>query len=958
MSYCHLSTYKIIYTALLLLVAVSSSAEVLKGRVVDSETKEPLSGVQVLLRAEGPNYSTYDGALVATDSLGRFCRPSLPMKNILNFIIIGYKDAQVARICNVENKDTVDFGDIEMKMSSILLKGAVVKGHRKLFYMRGDTVVYDPRAFNLRKGERVERLLKKLPGVSRDASGALTWNGKPVQMLINGKENKTVEEFLPNLAVEAIDKIKVYDARSAKDKVENREGRRVLDVRIKPEWMEKWYGNVGIMGQTEHYYNLNANGYRLSDKLPFNSYFNLGDGNHNYWPSQNGSEVLHKVDDVALRTLNVGLSATKSKSKTKGQNYSNSNLSIAPKLSHSDNRTASQEKTENYMSDNSTTYSFSNMDSYIHSFEFTPLKVNWNKFGSKQQTMMSMDMAYENRDYRTNSDYATFNRSPFDLTDNPLDLLDTEGALGDSLRARAVSSSRSRHLETVETFKYAIWLNHSYKLSNRNTVKLDVVNNLMHDNGHIYELYNTSLFHNGQATEGLDKQYSSHPFNAFNLALKFADRQSLLKGDPNNSKSALFIEPSYRISYSHNYDNMRSYRWRFNEIDHANMMNQLQYLPSDQAEMAMAYDSTNAYRSVNDVLGHTGGLTLEYKLGKFRFTPQARLKIENERLSYNRARIDTIAHRTNVLPEFETRIEYSKSWNDRIVFTVNYEKTACKLEDQMTYTDDSNPLYIYYGNPLLRGSRKANYNLNYQKTITKAQLMLNANISLTQNYNATGFATIYDPTTGVTRSQRENIKGGHCWIGMATAEWMATSKIKFTDKFRMILDKNYRLLSINASDMVRTLNAQHSRNIHNEFSTTYNGKNLELTALVELDNTKWKNSNGMAKDYNYWNYTFGLDGTYNLGEHWSFNIKTTYEGKDGYMTSFMNKDRFMMDASINWHILKNQGTLSFIAADIFNQYSTRESEATASYRTESSRFSIHNYYCLKFVYNFDGRKKK
>ena len=192
---------------MLICICCISKSEVLKGRLVDSETKEPLSGVQVLLHAEGPNYSTYDGAFVATDSLGRFCRPSLPMKNILKFIIIGYKDAQVARICNVENKDTVDFGDIEMKMSSILLKGAVVKGHRKMFYMRGDTVVYDPRAFNLRKGERVERLLKKLPGVSRDASGALTWNGKPVQMLINGRENATVEEFLPNLAAEAIDKI-------------------------------------------------------------------------------------------------------------------------------------------------------------------------------------------------------------------------------------------------------------------------------------------------------------------------------------------------------------------------------------------------------------------------------------------------------------------------------------------------------------------------------------------------------------------------------------------------------------------------------------------------------------------------------------------------------------------------------------------------------------------------------
>ena len=65
-----------------------------------------------------------------------------------------------------------------------------------------------------------------------------------------------------------------------------------------------------------------------------------------------------------------------------------------------------------------------------------------------------------------------------------------------------------------------------------------------------------------------------------------------------------------------------------------------------------------------------------------------------------------------------------------------------------------------------------------------------------------------------------------------------------------------------------------------------------------------------------------------------------------------------MDASVDLHILRGRGTISLIAADIFNQNTSHRYTATANSRTESYTFSIHHYYCLKFVYNFDGRKDK
>ena len=52
-----------------------------------------------------------------------------------------------------------------------------VEGHARRFYMRGDTVVFNPEAFNMEDGERVSALLRKLPGVTIDKDGNVKAEG-------------------------------------------------------------------------------------------------------------------------------------------------------------------------------------------------------------------------------------------------------------------------------------------------------------------------------------------------------------------------------------------------------------------------------------------------------------------------------------------------------------------------------------------------------------------------------------------------------------------------------------------------------------------------------------------------------------------------------------------------------------------------------------------------------------
>lgn len=72
--------------------------------------------------------------------------------------------------------DTIHIDDILLQPSEVLLKEVLVKGAQRRFYMRGDTVVFNPGAFQMEDGDRLVDLIQKLPGVTIE-EGRLLWNG-------------------------------------------------------------------------------------------------------------------------------------------------------------------------------------------------------------------------------------------------------------------------------------------------------------------------------------------------------------------------------------------------------------------------------------------------------------------------------------------------------------------------------------------------------------------------------------------------------------------------------------------------------------------------------------------------------------------------------------------------------------------------------------------------------------
>lgn len=122
-----------------------------------------------------------------------------------------------------EGQDVVNLRSMPMEarrentLSEVEVVGTAIK-----MVMKGDTIVYDSRAFMLPEGSTLEGLVSQLPGAQLDADGSITVNGKKVSsLLLNGNDffQGDPDVALKNLPAYTVDKIKVYDKAEKDDNV-------------------------------------------------------------------------------------------------------------------------------------------------------------------------------------------------------------------------------------------------------------------------------------------------------------------------------------------------------------------------------------------------------------------------------------------------------------------------------------------------------------------------------------------------------------------------------------------------------------------------------------------------------------------------------------------------------------------------------------------------------------------
>lgn len=243
--------YKYIFTLLFLfMVSFPAFAQgektygSVKVKVLDTLSKEPISFATIFLSkdgdVQGAKYST-------TDAQGHGVINNVEAgKYILTAEMMGYLPKRVS----VSVKEGInDIGTIYMSEDVTTLEQAVVTAVGNPIVVKKDTIEYSAASFKTTENDMLEDLLKKMPGFDVDASGAITSNGKTInKVMIQGKEFFLDDPQLAskNIPASLINKVRVLEKKSEQAEftgIDDGEEETVLDLTIKPGFMDSWFGN-------------------------------------------------------------------------------------------------------------------------------------------------------------------------------------------------------------------------------------------------------------------------------------------------------------------------------------------------------------------------------------------------------------------------------------------------------------------------------------------------------------------------------------------------------------------------------------------------------------------------------------------------------------------------------------------------------------------------------------------
>ena len=218
----------------------------------DSKSSKPISWASVYLVPAGDTTITH---FALSDERGDVLLKEVPVgKYELNAEIIGYNPHK--KVYTIKSHwDAYDLGIIKMDENAELLDAASVSAIGNPVTVKKDTIEFNASSFRVSENAMLEDLLKKMPGMEVAEDGTVTLNGEKIDKITVGGKTFFFNDptaALKNLPAKIVDKIKVVDrtkdeaAGSAVVTKDDKE--KVMDVELKEEYTEGWYGNAKLGG--------------------------------------------------------------------------------------------------------------------------------------------------------------------------------------------------------------------------------------------------------------------------------------------------------------------------------------------------------------------------------------------------------------------------------------------------------------------------------------------------------------------------------------------------------------------------------------------------------------------------------------------------------------------------------------------------------------------------------------
>lgn len=886
-------------------------ADIVKGRVVDAETKEPLPEASVKLTQRYGDYGTMINSLKA-DSLGCFSVFASGRGSIEVSMLGYYSKSKPVLAFSDSRKDTLDIGTIELKMSPQMLKMVQVTGRTRRFTVKGDTIVFHPEAFHLQEGARLDELIRKLPGVEVDAQGRMSWNGKPIRITMDGESFLGGDALVTQLPAEAVETIKAYNKQSEfSERTGRDDGKQdmVLDLTIKPHFLDRWYGDVKAGYQTTKYYDGELLMNRLSKADPVMVFANANNVDKHWRRNMNGS------------TANMGNGFGKEHGASAGYQHNwqrkagthdlKNYYSVTGGVAHDDDQRNDHQETENYFPGTAATRSTS--ESYQRGHKLEPRVKADLRWVRDTLNTFTLSASAEHTSSRSDSRQSTDQQEALAAANVPYVAILSQHTTTHTAAHKTTLNTRAgwEHYVKDGALGASVTLNYQDGKTDGQTDRTITAHSTAYTSSHLNQTYtapSTSFSTNAEAHHArwLTKQW--------------------------------MVQAQYALTYSRNR----------NDRD----------FTTDGAA-----DAANSYHNLYSRNGHSLQLSQTINLAPIQLMPNVKANWQRESQDYRRGALDTAAVRRS----FFIDPSLSATWklNKTVGLDLNYSFTTRQPDIMQTigYRDLTDPLFITEGNPGLRNTHTHAVSLTYNMVLARSQTSLSTTVGYNRSDRETTTALSYDPATAVYVSRPENVRGSHSWNFRVNLDQALGDYFRLQSNFRLNTSKRYGYLT-----SIVTTPLPHREGVgvgqqcvgsltsRENLSLSFDYDWLKATVFTEISAERLRYTASPEQNTTHWNNDYGLRAEASYGDFVFYTTLTEHTSR-GYTFGSMNRNILVWDAAVGWKILKNKARLGLEFDDILNNEDGRRSQQTAYQQTTSWHDFRHHYVGIRFTYHLDAKEK-
>lgn len=951
----------------LLLCAVSISLQAqeysqLSGRIIDAFTGESLDSVQVKIL-------TQDSVPVAQFTtryqifLNRI-EPPINGNFIFKFSKEGYQDLyKKIRIRYIKNrKYAYSLGYIKMdKKNLIHMKEVAVNATMIRMVYKGDTLIYNAAAFKTAQGSMLDRLIAMLPGFELHPNGQIFVNGRQVSsLLINGEDffKGTPSVALNNLPAYMVDKVKVYERMSNRDKALGVDKSRyaqlplVVDVNLKKEYSIGWIANATAGYGTDNHYAGKAFALRFSPRTRWATYATANDVYAGDYYSMDGNwqspNYKHNIGKTIEGGTDLLLTHPENKYKI------NANASAKYTDFFADTKTSST-----YFLQPDNVYKRQNSESQSRNVS-TNLKAN-------------MEFNPKTGYFITFNPYLSYNRNKSDYTSRSADFNTElwENYLGEALDSVFQNPGAGRYHDALitalktdnHTRGESYYGGGDFSIQHRFANIPDIITfdgKARFDGSNNNQLYWMSTgkpFLNPTEQDQFRYQNWNSYLYQFGASYDYSFSYKNI---------GYVLTPRYHYKQTYNSDHRPLYElagslyedWDLDKL--ASTKDQL----VQQMDLQNSYDLKNWQRVHREELGF--GVWSNPMNNHFKFTFNFNLPLEQvyERAHYQRDQTDTVMIRRKTFFTPEVSLDFqagdrNTTWRG---YNINYKfsQEAAPIQYSMDYQDHSDPLVVRLGNSNLKDKKTHSVVLNYYVNKKKLNSFLNVHFYYDLWKNLLCQSMTYNSQTGVRTYRPEVINGN----------WQTRLNVYYMRPFQK--NKKWRMTSQsygsyrNSVDMLQTEASANS--VRSNVRTTYISENLtfnygkygklnrylSLTAGANLNHSEGKN----FQTLNAWNFSYGVGGFVDLP--WSINLQSylTMYSRRGFSDKQFNTDDLLWNIKANKAIMNGNLIFELEAYDLLNQLSGTQYFINAQMQQEKYESVLNRFVLFKVIWKLNKEPKK